>query len=149
MPDNLHATAIVVGDRGLLVTGAAGSGKTTLALMLVSRASFRGLHATFVSDDQVLLRPASGHLVASAPAAIAGLAERRGPGPLAVAFTGRAVIDGLVELVDATAAPRIEDEPWRWLGEVRLPRLRLAARQPVAATLAVEAWIAADFQVAS
>lgn len=148
MAENLHATALVVGDRGLLVTGASGSGKTILALMLVDRARRRGGHGAFVSDDRVLLEQAGGRIVARAPATIAGLAEYRGPGPLPVGHVGDSVIDGMVELVAAGHAPRLEDQPRKSLLDVSLARLRLASGDPAAAAIAVEAWIANGFQVA-
>jgi serine kinase of HPr protein (carbohydrate metabolism regulator) len=141
MATNRHATALVLGDRGLLVSGASGAGKTTLALALVSRARLAQSHAAFVSDDQVLLEAASGRLIARAPASIAGLAERRGAGPLAVAHVASAVIDGLVELVSPEQAPRLEGQPWKAILGVRLPRLRLASGAPEASVLAVEAWL--------
>ncbi len=141
MATNCHATALVLGDRGLLVTGAPGAGKTLLALALVTRARLAHRHAVFVSDDQVLLEAASGRLVARAPAPIAGLAERRGAGPLAVAHVDSAVIDGLVELVAPDRAPRLEDRPSETVLGVRLARLRLASGASEAAALAVEAWL--------
>ncbi|RWH23488.1 MAG: HPr kinase/phosphorylase, partial [Mesorhizobium sp.] len=33
--ENIHATAILIGDRGVLITGPSGAGKTTLALTLI------------------------------------------------------------------------------------------------------------------
>lgn len=141
MTANRHATALVLGDRGLLVKGASGAGKTLLALALVSRARLAQSYAAFVSDDQVLLEAVSGRLLAHAPASIAGLAERRGAGPLAVAHVASAVIDGLVELVAPDLAPRLEDRPWETVLGVRLPRLHLASGAPEAAVLAVEAWL--------
>ncbi|TIX38552.1 MAG: HPr kinase/phosphorylase, partial [Mesorhizobium sp.] len=33
-PENIHGTAILIGDRGILITGPSGLGKTTLALAL-------------------------------------------------------------------------------------------------------------------
>jgi serine kinase of HPr protein (carbohydrate metabolism regulator) len=51
----VHATALVVGTTGLLITGPSGAGKTTLALRLIALARSRGLYADLIADD--LLRP--------------------------------------------------------------------------------------------
>ena len=52
--------------RGLLILGAAGSGKSALALELMARG------ARLVSDDQVALSVEGGRLIARAPAALRG-----------------------------------------------------------------------------
>ncbi len=90
---NIHATALVCGDTGLLLRGESGSGKSALALRLIDRMARAGRHGALVSDDRVLLDAVGGRLVASAPDAIRGLADLRGFGILPVACTGSAVID--------------------------------------------------------
>lgn len=136
---NHHGTALVLGDRGLLVTGAAGAGKSTLALLLIDRARAGGRHAVLVADDQVLLAASGGRLVARPPATIAGLAEHFGAGPLPVPHRDAAVIDAMVELT--TAAPRL-DTGTAVLCGVAVPRLRLAAGAALPSALTIEAWLA-------
>ncbi len=46
---NIHGTALVLGDRGILVTGPSGSGKTTLALALVGHFCTHGRFARLVA----------------------------------------------------------------------------------------------------
>ncbi len=104
--NNLHATALAIGDRGLLIRGASGSGKTTLAVALIAAAQAAGRNACLVSDDQVLLMPCRGRLVCRTPPAIAGLVEVRGATPQAIPYEPSAVIDLLVDLVEAGDAPR-------------------------------------------
>lgn len=71
----LHASAVSVAGRGLLITGAPGAGKTTLALEMIA------LGARLIADDRVEARPGpAGDLRLSAPPAIAGLVEVRGFG---------------------------------------------------------------------
>jgi len=71
----LHASAVAVGGRGLLITGAAGSGKTTLALEMIA------LGARLVADDRVRVRPVGGGgLALAAPPNGRGLVEIRGFG---------------------------------------------------------------------
>ncbi|MFV0408395.1 MAG: HPr kinase/phosphorylase [Paracoccus sp. (in: a-proteobacteria)] len=70
----LHASAVSVNGRGVLIVGPSGSGKSTLALQLLA---FGGV---LISDDRVILRRRDGALWGRAPAAIAGLVEARGVG---------------------------------------------------------------------
>lgn len=70
----MHASAVAVAGRGLLITGATGSGKTTLALEMVA------LGAVLVGDDRIAVAANGNALMLSAPPAIAGLAEVRGFG---------------------------------------------------------------------
>jgi len=72
----LHASAVAMGPRGALILGASGSGKSGLALQLMS------LGATLISDDQTELFVENGALHARPPAAISGLIEARGIGLL-------------------------------------------------------------------
>jgi len=74
---NLHASAVAFGpERGVLILGPSGSGKSSLALALI------GEGAQLVADDQVLLCPADGRLFVRAPRPTEGLIEARGLGLL-------------------------------------------------------------------
>ncbi len=141
-PANIHATALVLGDRGVLIRGASGSGKTTLALALIARFQSLGRFARLVGDDQLFLTARGGRLVVRAPAAISGLIEIPGIGPQPLAFLPDAVIDRVVWLVPEAEAPRLADQRTEAIAGVELPRLDLAARNTAAATLAVTAWLA-------
>ena len=59
----VHATAIVIGETGVLIRGRSGSGKSSLALALVARVRLAGGFAAFVADDRVALAPAGGRSV--------------------------------------------------------------------------------------
>jgi serine kinase of HPr protein (carbohydrate metabolism regulator) len=126
--NNLHATALTIGDRGLLIRGASGSGKTTLAVALIAAAQAAGRNARLVSDDQVLLLASGGRLVCRTPPTIAGLVEVRGATPQAIPHEPSAVIDLLVDLVEAGDAPRFSEPQWEVVEGCRLPVLALAAR---------------------
>lgn len=103
---NLHATAIVIGTCGLLITGPSGAGKSRLALALVGEAHARGWFGRIVADDRVLIeRTASGMPVARAPETIFGMVEARGSGILTLASISRAVLHHAV----VPAAPTGED----------------------------------------
>ena len=76
VPEIVHASCVALAGRGLLITGASGRGKSTLALQLMA------LGAELVADDRVALSRSGDVVIASAPAAIAGLIEARGLGLL-------------------------------------------------------------------
>ena len=136
---NLHGTAVVLGDRGVLITGRSGAGKTALALCLVDLARARGHFARLVADDQLLLAARRGRLVVTAPASIAGLVEVYGLGPTPVAWEGCAVIDLIVRLVEAPAAPRFQEGAEEIVAGIHLPSISLAERNATAAASAVMA----------
>lgn len=132
---NLHGTALVVGDRGLLILGNSGSGKTTLALALVTQSLRAGRFARLVADDRSIASQQGGRLVCAAPPAISGLAEVRGLGPRTIEIEGRAVIDLIIRLVPI--AERFPEEQSEIMEGCTLPCLRLAERNTTGAQLAV------------
>ena len=75
---NLHATAIVLGATGILITGPSGAGKSALALSLIRAGRLHGLYASLVADDQVLISASNGRAVAAAPRRRAAGRRRRG-----------------------------------------------------------------------
>jgi serine kinase of HPr protein (carbohydrate metabolism regulator) len=143
LPTNIHATALVLGDRGVLIVGPSGAGKTTLALTLIDRFLSNERLARLVGDDQLFIAGRGGRLVVSCPPAIAGLAEIRGVGPWPLRALASAVIDVVVRLVPEPDAPRLPDPASETIAGIELPRLDLPSRNAVAGSLAVTAWLAA------
>lgn len=128
----VHATAVVIGETGVLIRGGSGSGKSTLARQLLERAARAGRFARLVGDDRVTLASAHGRVVAHAVPAIAGLLEVRGVGIVTVPFLPSAVI-GLV--VDSDVTPDRLPEPCDKVTDIldtRLPRLAVAGLQDAA-----------------
>jgi serine kinase of HPr protein (carbohydrate metabolism regulator) len=132
---NIHGTLVLLGDRGVLITGASGSGKSSLALALIAHAEG---FATLVSDDQVLLEKRSGgRLAGRAPPVIGGRIEIRGIGIVARTFEQRAIVDLIVELVEPDVVERMPEPVERdGVPLLRVPwRACTLARQHVAAAL--------------
>ena len=107
-----HATCIVVGETGILIRGASGSGKSSLALDTVARAGAAGIFASLVADDRVALRRRHGRLIAGPDRLIAGRVEIRGLGLVAHPHEDAAVV-GLVVERDG-AGDRYPDESALW-----------------------------------
>lgn len=128
--NNHHATAIAVGNGGILIRGAPRAGKSALAWSALRRAELVGLPAFLVADDQVLVDRVGDRLRARSPAAIRGRIELSGVGILAERSTGEAFLDLVVDLAEPEAIERLppEDDGTTLLG-VRLRRLVLPARQ--------------------
>lgn len=76
--NRIHATAIAIGEAGILIRGASGSGKSVLALALIALAAQGGRFARLVADDRVELAARGGRLVARPVAPLEGIVERRG-----------------------------------------------------------------------
>ena len=74
--ETVHAGAVAIGGRAVLIGGRSGQGKSDLALRLIDRG------AALVSDDYTFIRRVEGRLLASAPATIEGKIEVRGIGIL-------------------------------------------------------------------
>jgi HPr kinase/phosphorylase len=126
---SVHGSAVLVGDRAVLVRGPAGAGKSRLAfdLILAGRAG-QIPPATLVGDDRVYLHTAMGQLVARPAPALAGLIEIRGLGIRRCAFAEQAVVGLVVDLCacDAERLPPPEAMLVRLSG-IELPRIPVAA----------------------
>jgi HPr kinase/phosphorylase len=82
----LHAGCVAIDGRGLLILGAAGSGKSALALDLIA------LGADLVADDRVLLARDGDRLSARPVPRLAGLIEARGIGLLRLPHRTQAAV---------------------------------------------------------
>jgi len=117
----VHATAVVIGEDGILIRGPTGAGKSTLGRELIRWAADHGRHGALVSDDRVVLEPRHGRLIARAVPAIAGLLEIRGLGIVRAPWQDTGLLRLVVDLREG--APRMPEEqsPTATLGGVELP----------------------------
>lgn len=99
---SIHASAVLVGARALLIRGPSGAGKSRLVLALLRQAE-RGFSAfvRLISDDRSLIEPHHGRLLVRPVPEIAGLIEVRGLGIRRLAYEPAAVIGRVVDLAAA------------------------------------------------
>jgi serine kinase of HPr protein (carbohydrate metabolism regulator) len=121
-----QATCVAIGGRGLLIEGAPGSGKSSLALALIDRG------AVLVGDDGVLLENRGGRLHSTPHPNTRGLLEVRNLGLIEMALA-EAVPVALVVTLDATAPRFIEAASQAEYLGITLPLVQLWPGSPVLA----------------
>ena len=99
--ENIHATAILLDSKGVLIRGPSGSGKSLLALYLLDVFASRGKDAALISDDRVDLERDGKTILLRTPSTIAGLIELRGHGIVSRPYRSGKRLDLLVDLVPA------------------------------------------------
>jgi HPr kinase/phosphorylase len=104
---SVHASAVLVGRRAVLIRGPSGAGKSRLAfdLMLAGR-SGQLPEAVLIGDDRVHLDTHAGQLMVRPARELAGLIEIRGLGIRRCAFAKEAIV-GLVVDLSAEDAERL------------------------------------------
>lgn len=122
-----QATCVWVDGRGVLIEGAPGTGKSSLALALIDRGG------VLVGDDGVALERGEGILHASPVPATSGLLEIRNIGLVSMVPVMVAVRVAIVILLDPGAPRFIEEAETVVRHGVELPLVRLWPDTPVLA----------------
>lgn len=114
----VHASAVAVGpgDRGVLVVGASGRGKSALALNLMA------LGACLVGDDRIRLRREGDRIMLRPHAALRGMIEARGVGLLRAKALPSAPLALIVDL-DIVETARLPPKRSRRLLGLRIDLL--------------------------
>lgn len=122
----LHASAVVVGEAGVLILGPSGSGKSSLALALIEAAHSAGLFSRLVGDDRINITRYGPCLIARGHPLIRGQIEARGLGILSVASLDAAVVGLAIDLSCDEMPLRLPDKHASgvMIADVRLPCLR-------------------------
>lgn len=99
-PQILHATAVALRDRAVLITGASGSGKSALALEMMARG------AMLVADDRVILSTTGATVMLDCPEPLRGMIEARGVGLLHAEYRSPVALALAVDM-DQTETDRL------------------------------------------
>jgi serine kinase of HPr protein (carbohydrate metabolism regulator) len=96
---SVHASAVLVGNRAVLIRGPSGAGKSHLAFdLILAGRSGQIPHAMLVGDDRVHLDASRGQLVVRPARELAGLIEIRGLGIRRCDFVEEAIVGLVVDL---------------------------------------------------
>lgn len=133
----VHGTCVAVDEKGILIRGASGAGKSRLALRLMLDAPRALPPARLVADDRVRLEVEHGALIASPAPLLAGIIEVRGLGLRRVPHLARVALALVVDL-DAPDAARLPDAAQQSvvLHGIALPRLALSREGDAALLIA-------------
>jgi serine kinase of HPr protein (carbohydrate metabolism regulator) len=129
MMPSMHASAVAINGKAVLIAGPSGAGKSELALRLIDRG------ATLVADDYVRLEARGGRLFAHAPGATRGLVEVRGVGIATLPFVTDVPVALIVRLDGA--AERLPPPEHEAIDGVEVPLVRLDGRT-AGAPIAIE-----------
>ncbi|MEL7116708.1 MAG: HPr kinase/phosphatase C-terminal domain-containing protein [Pseudomonadota bacterium] len=126
----LHASCVAFDGRAVLICGASGSGKSSLALQLMAYG------AQLVADDRVDLTQLDEWPIASAPSQLQGLIEARGVGILKADSIARAPLHLVVDLgtteserVPTDRCTALFDQPIPLIHKVESAHFAAAIRQ--------------------
>jgi serine kinase of HPr protein (carbohydrate metabolism regulator) len=123
----VHASAVLIGARAVLIRGPSGAGKSRLALELIEAAAAGRLRfARLVGDDRVHLQRSGGRLLVGPAPALAGLIELRGTGILRLDYEPCAVVGFVVDLAAPDAA-RLPEQRTVAIEGIEMARLAVAA----------------------
>ena len=126
---SVHASAVLVGNRAVLIRGPSGAGKSRLAFdLILAGRSGQIPKAVLVGDDRVHLDTAGEEIVVRPAAELAGLIEIRGLGIRRCEFAGAAIVGLVVDLgaADAERLPPPETLITRIFGAI-IPRIPIGA----------------------
>jgi len=131
MNTTIHASAVLVGAKAVLIRGPASSGKSRLAFDLLEAGRQGTLpFARLVGDDRVHVEGRHGHLLVKPAPVLAGLLELRGLGIRRLPYEPIAAVGLVVDLAAEDALRLPEPEALKCeLAGVTLPRLPVGRDQ--------------------
>lgn len=140
----IHASAVLVGDRAVLIRGPSGAGKSRLALALIGTGRAGILPKTvLIGDDRVRLESDGGGATVRCVTGLEGLIEVRGLGIRRVPFAAEGRLALVVDLAaaDAERLPPVSALSTRIDG-IEIPRIPVEMGQDPLPL--VVAWMTTD-----
>lgn len=113
-----HASTVAFNDKAVVIKGASGSGKSSLALQLI------GLDAMLIADDRTELTRTRDGVIATCPNQIEGKVEARSVGILNAPFQICARVHLIVDLDAPEELERMPVTRQEQLFDLSLPLLR-------------------------
>ena len=128
MNQSVHASAVQVGERAVLIRGPSGSGKSRLALALIAAGRTGMLPPSIlVGDDRIVLEPQGGALIAAPAPGLEGRIEIYGAGIRRTEFVLTAPVMAVVDLAAPDAARMPAEHAMQvTISGITLPRLPVA-----------------------
>jgi HPr kinase/phosphorylase len=123
----VHASAVAIDGRAVLLRGPSGAGKSDLALRLIDAG------AQLIADDQSELHRCGDTIIVRAPPTIAGLIELRGIGILRIDALAEAPLALLADLLPSAAIERLPRLAGEEILGLEVPRIAVAPFEASAA----------------
>jgi serine kinase of HPr protein (carbohydrate metabolism regulator) len=102
IPNTIHASAVLVGAKAVLIRGPSGAGKSRLAWNLIQAAEQGTLpFARLVADDRAYVEVHGSRLLVRPPPQLAGMLEIHGLGIRRLPYEPVAAIGLVIDLADA------------------------------------------------
>jgi len=122
--ETIHASALAVAGKGIVIRGVSGSGKSSLLLALLTAVP----SAMLVADDRVILSASGSGVEAAVPDVIAGQMEVRGLGVVRRPFVSPVPVALVADLLPLEQCPRMPGPDRRavLLAGVAVPRICIA-----------------------
>ncbi len=131
---NHHCTVVSLNGIGVMLTGASGSGKTSLAFSLIESMRPREGRGLLVADDQTILVPENGVLLATAPPTIKGKAEVYGLGVVTMPSCDEVQIRIVAQLLPAMEIERLPNSSEISFAGIDIPRIDVPSNDDARAT---------------
>lgn len=116
---NIHASCVSIKNKGILLLGDSGAGKSDLSLRLIMNHQ-----AVLVADDRVDITEKKGIITASAPKILQGLLEVRGVGIIKLDYLPQTEICAVFELVSGKVERMPESVSYE-IGTKKLPLFKI------------------------
>lgn len=133
----IHASALNIETKGLLIRGPSRAGKSQLVLALLDAAAEKGLFHSLIGDDRLNIYAQDGYVAASPHPLIAGMIEDRPHGIVQRPYLPTSHIHAVIDLDNkATSAipaqVALQGPMHIILENIRLPCLTLNSQAPLA-----------------
>lgn len=124
-PHYIHATAVLIGEAGLLIRGVSRSGKSSLALALLEEAARHGSPGKLIGDDRISIERQGDLCILRGHPAILGQIEKRGEGILSVPWETSGIARCVIDLEPLQETPSVSSLCFTQIEGIELPLLRL------------------------